>query len=156
MVRRTLIGLSLCAVLVMSAVAVAVAGSSPEYGGRIEKDPNTFLGFDLTGKAHNQTVKHGSANQVNVACTLDGFSGRLGTIKIKAAKVTNGKFSGKGSGSLLQMRAVGFPETYAYKIKGKIKGKNASGTISVTAKGQGNRCYSGILKWKATKPPPAP
>jgi hypothetical protein len=151
--RVALLG-SMIAVVLLA--ASAYGRGSVDYGGTVEKDPNTAIAFDVNGPAKHRKVQSLTVYGVNVACDADSFSGRQGTLAFgdKALKVTKkGKFKGSVTKNLL-VRAVGFPTKYSIQISGKIKGKKAGGTVSVHLSGGGTHCYSGSLKWKAKKPPP--
>ena len=155
--RKRILAVAGVAALVMGTSAViAGARGGVEYGGQIEKDPNTFIGFDVEGSGKHKTVEGLFTNGVSVACDNDAFSGRQGNLSIeKALKVKkNGSFKGKET-RVLPVRAIGVPTKYKVSVKGKVKGKKAKGTVSVGLLGNDAHCYSGSLKWKAKKPAPA-
>jgi hypothetical protein len=114
---------ALLAALVTAAVAVAAPVRNGTYRG-------------LTARGANVTFKV-SANGKKVLgfTTILGYDGKCGqgggpawTVKVSSmALKSNGGFSGTGSGTLSVLKPV------TIKVAGRIKGRNASGTVEEPA-----------------------
>ena len=155
MVRKIVAVSALVALSLALTATLAAARIATDFGGRIEKDPNTFIGFDMSGSGKHKQVTGLFVDQVNVACDNDAFSGRQGTLQLSKSLKVNSKGAFKGSNTQnLPVRAFGVPTKYKVSVKGKIKRKKAKGTVVVGLLGNNAHCYSGTLRWKATDPPP--
>ncbi|CAN5547310.1 hypothetical protein BH10ACT11_BH10ACT11_04490 [soil metagenome] len=150
--RIRFVTVTVAAVLVVGlGVGTASAGGGPQYQGSVEKDPNTFLGFDVTGSGKHRKVKNFSAGRIAVACDSQSSDGRAGELKfVRALKVNKkGKFGGTASAKPVFRQAL-IPN-FKMTVHGKLgrKGK-ATGTLELNSTGV--RCYTGALNWKAKKP----
>ena len=148
-------------VLALGVTAAALAGgnfSNNDFQGHIEKDPGTFMGFDLD--SGGSKVTHIAAG-LKIQCN-DGETGKSllkgkGSLKVKG----NGSFSGKMKTKPIQNRVGrGSAELFDGRLEvsgklqkhGKAKGQ-VGGTFSFFLNRGGNKvhCYSGLVNWKAKK-----
>lgn len=140
-----------------AASASAGTGFNPDYGGHIESDPAAYFGFEVNKTGGERKFQQGFFYGENISCTIQSYDGRLGIRTVNRSLRIDGKgrFSGTGEGQVPQNRG-GSPRTYKVKIKGRIKGRKASGSLKLTQKGAGNHCYTGVLTWKARRPAAPP
>lgn len=146
---------SLATLLIGAWAGTASAGDGPEYAGRIEKDPTTWFGFDVSGSGDSRKVKHLFVFNVSVACN-DGDGGRRGFLQVGRNFNVSKQGRFHGTGRAVQLTKQNAP-TYFVRVSGKLKpsGKKAAGEVELKLAGD-TRCYSGTLDWKARKPPVPP
>ncbi len=150
----------------MVLATTAQAGVERDYTGRAEKDPNTFIGFDLAKKHGKTRVAHFLATLPYTCAGESGGGGSAaatakGSLVVKddrtfSGKLKTGNFQTRGN----VQRGLG-PTRGDYRIEGKLgKHGKAAGTIAgelffnQTMRGgqqQQVRCYTGGLDWKAKK-----
>lgn len=132
----------------------ASGGTLPEnqYEGRIQADPNTYIGFDI--KKANGVRRVRKIRAVVPAHCHAGFGGHAytkvsGSLNVKK----NGRFKGALSSDF-----EGSP--FRFRISGRVRGKNASGKLSTRgvyeepAAARGSEttiCYTGVLRWRARR-----
>jgi hypothetical protein len=150
----------------LAAIALAVpamAGPDPferEYEGRAERDPNTFVGFDVSGTGDSRKVGEVTA-LVTYGCDNGDGGDAAGTVEGKL-KVEDDRFRGTLRGTPLPFRAAAArgpgPSRIKYRIKGRFgKRGKARGTLDATltftpTRGTNLvRCYTGELDWKARR-----
>jgi len=157
----------------MFALALAVPASagtpgifSNKYEGRVERDPNTYFGFDVTKQRGVAKVKKVTAL---VRYNCNNGDGGMAAARVKGRlRVKDGRFAGTLSARQDPVRAslprLGPPGSsrFQYRVKGELLGNGrAKGTIDATLRfnkaappprGGGTvRCYSGKLDWKAKR-----
>lgn len=163
--KRLVLVLSLCALVAVPAVAMASAfATTQEFQGRLgggprtADDPNTFVGFDITGKRPNRVVRH-----ISVALPMACYNGDQQIVEVSTSdpiKVWDRRgadyfadgidaSSDHGSG---RIRLEGFIERHG-KVLGDVSVRTHSATYG--------KCYSGTLYFKAQRGaeveyPPAP
>jgi hypothetical protein len=155
--KRTLIVLALAGALVMSFAATAWAGSfsDADYQGRAEKDPGTFVGFDLDKQQGVTKLTHLETILKNQCTDGEGgqfFSDGKGSIRVR----DDNTFSGTLRGQFVNRG--GPVSNYKFKLSGKLqKHGKAKGKISSSfdfiamRRGGSDRCYTGTLDWKAER-----
>lgn len=148
-----------------------------EFEGLAERDPYTYVGFDVAKKRDEKKVAKVTAH-LAYACD-SGETGRaLDRVNGKLSIDEDGEFAGtlRGTTDPTTMRSTlrgGNPRNVKYRLKGKLKSKKkAKGTIdaqlrftpgppvSVRGEAEPVRCYTGALDWKAKRgaevePPPS-
>jgi hypothetical protein len=150
-------GLAMIALSLPAHAGFGPANLDNDYEGRAERDPFTYVGFDVgNGKVAKVTA------HLHYACT-DGEQGR-------ARARMNGKLTLHGNrfaGTLRAVRDFGAsrggdsPGRIKYRVRGKLKrGGKAKGEIDAEIRfrapemrgaGEMVRCYSGRLAWKARR-----
>jgi hypothetical protein len=139
-----------------------------EFEGVAERDPYTYVGFDVVKKQGEKKVAKVTA-RLSYACD-DGDGGRADDrVDGKLDVGPDGKFAGTLRGTTIPTR--GGARDVKYRFKGKFTSKRkAKGTINATLRftpvssPRGDvervRCYTGILDWKAKRgaevEPPGP
>jgi hypothetical protein len=153
--------LAVAGVGVLALAVPAQAGFGPaeldnEYEGRAERDPFTYVGFDVgNGKVAKVTA------QLHYACD-DGDQGRARARTKGKLKLDGNRFAGtlRATRDFIANRG-GSPGRIKYRVSGKLKsGGRAKGEIdaeirfrSPEMRGLGElvRCYSGRVDWKAQR-----
>jgi hypothetical protein len=159
--KRVVLVLCLVAAMVVPAVALAGLVFPPDndYQGRLEGDPNTYIGFDV----HK---RHGRLNRVSgisTAIPVTCYSRDTGIIDVRlpgSVKVERLLPIRGGPRSLRRLKlfeAEGRVNTWAglgtLEVVGLLRphGRSA-GAISIhTHHANLGRCYSGYLEWKAQR-----
>ena len=159
--------LAVAAGLGLAALAVpASAGFGPQdldnqYEGRAERDPLTYVGFNIVKKQGEQKVAKLTAH---LPYTCDnGDSGRARARVKGKLRVSADRFAGTLRVTRVPVEARGgsSPGRIKYRVKGKLQenGK-AKGEIDAEIRftptkmrggGDQVRCYTGRLDWKAKR-----
>lgn len=141
----------------MASLAVPASAGPPtlfehEYEGRAERDPDTYLGFDVVRANGGKKVAKFSAF-LKYHCAGDSGGnayararGRLG--------IANRRFAGTLEADQFPTRAaMGAPDRIRYRVRGKFRrGGVARGRIDAELfLNDGTRCYSGELDWRARR-----
>jgi hypothetical protein len=134
--------------------AVAFGGgvvSDPDYGGKVEGDPNTYFGFDVVKRNGVKRIKRMFVVNIPFGCPDAEQDGRQtgdleGAIKVRA----DGRFAKTRSYNFGDMR--GNATGIKYTVRGRLRGDRARGTFNIRLRGSG--CYSGTLRFRAKKPAP--
>jgi hypothetical protein len=134
-----------------------------QYEGRVERTPNTYLGFDVVGNGGRKRVAKVTA-LVRYNCVGGGGGMALGRVNGRL-RIEGGRFAGTLRGRPELARAshrLGPPSTsrIKYGVQGELRSRRrARGKIDATlsfvpTKMRGSnrvRCYSGKLDWKARR-----
>lgn len=138
------------------------AGAGPsdlfeaQYEGRVERDPSTWLGFEVIRRDGGRKV--GSIAALLAYNCDSGESGRAyARVRGKLPVDSEGRFSGKLEGDQVKARGAGSSATY--ELAGRLGSRGrARGTIdgvlrfrAMTRGGGFVRCYSGGLSWRAKR-----
>ena len=148
MKRRAAIGGILLA-LALPVVAGAGMGnkSEREYGGRIANDPGTYFGFDVQRRNGDRVLRRFLALSVPFTCTVGtGGSFRTGDPINGSLRVRD---KGKIRGKVVHRQNEG---SVTLRLRGKLDGNRAHGTLNITSASSSGRCYSGTFPWRARKP----
>jgi hypothetical protein len=159
--RRALIFAALMSAGALAFAAPALGGgnfSNNDFQGHIQKDPGTFMGFDL--ESGGSKVTHVTA-AVKVQCT-DGETGKILMKGKDSLNVGgNGSFSGKMGTKKLQNPGSDVPLSGGrLEVSGKVSNGQAKGKVGGSfdfllqrARGVAQKvnCYSGLVSWKAKK-----
>jgi hypothetical protein len=157
--RRLILGLCACALLAVPAMAMAgLFASDGEYQGRLKGDPqsgpgdpNTYIGFDVTGRRHHHMVRH-----VKIAAPMACYNGDQRIVEVQATdpievRDTRGSgYWGEFSDGLEAVTDVGPGTAHVggyLSRHGQAQGPVRVRTHSPTF----GRCYSGDLWWSAKK-----
>ena len=148
----------MCAAALIGCLAVPGIGQAgptpapePEYGGRIERDPNAFFGFDVVNRNGHRVVTNMFVINIPTACFDPGDDRRQtgpleGSLRVRGG----GRFRGTRTN---EFRPRGTIATgLKYTVRGRLDGSRAKGTINIRI--EGSNCYTGTLSWRAKKPPP--
>lgn len=158
MKRALLVGI--CVVGVSAMTVPAEAGPSDlfeaQYEGRVERDPGTWLGFDVIRRDGARKVGR-IAGLLRYNC--DSGEGGVAYARVRGKLRVNGegRFSGKLEGD--QVKARGAGDSVTYDMTGRLRdGGGARGTIdsvlrftSMRRGGESVRCYTGELSWRAER-----
>jgi hypothetical protein len=136
--------------------AVAFGGPplDPEYGGKIDKKQNRYIGFDIKGRGDDRKLQNMFIRNVPFHdCDDPADDGKDGgSFEGKFPIRQGGKFGGTKT-DLFNARGIASGITYT--LKGTLDGNRADGTLKM--KLLGTNCRSGEVDWKARKPaPPVP
>jgi len=151
------------AALLLACVTAAQAGVLRDYGGRVEKDPNTLIGFNLAKQdGKTRVVKIIAALPYSCEGTTSEGGSALAKAKGSLVVKSDKTFSGKLKTGSFQTRGAmrrGGPSRGDYKITGKL-GKHGAAKGTITGElfleqtmprgGPEVRCYTGGLDWKAS------
>ncbi len=167
MIRRA----AAAAALIGLALAATAAAGPPgtvfdnRYEGRVERTPNTYLGFDVVKGGVKKIARVSALLHYN--CSNGDGGDAAGRVRGKL-RVEDGAFAGTLRGNPLPFRAASFrgpaPSRIKYRVRGTLlkKGK-ARGTIDATLTftptlrgGERVRCYTGELDWRARRGADAP
>jgi len=132
---KRFIGMSACAAVLMLGVAPAIAGDGPtfpqpenQFEGRIAKDPQTYMGFDVRRRNGRKVVQNVF---VRAKFSCPGFSAGYEQFPVKGAfAVKRGKFSDVKTYKLSPPGQATF--RFRVALSGKLKGKRARGDIRFT------------------------
>ena len=136
---------ALCAVLCTVLFAGVAQGSTRGYSGTVTPAGN--LSFKLKKKNGKRKVRSVKFDSVPVTCA-DGAHTTEGNITFSVPVGKQGGFSIVGSSSITGATV---------KVRGKVAGKSASGTIDLSGNvpiesgGDGDDCESGKLSWSAAR-----
>jgi hypothetical protein len=176
--KRLVLLFCLCGLLAVPALATAgVLQPDNQFQGRVEGDPNTYFGFDVTGSKDREKVRHVTATLPMTCYSSDQGMVETnipGSFKLRRPRV---EIISVGSGGhhrhtvrRLHYRFFyaeadvetpdGSGEAYLYgavRHHGKARGYIRVQTHSESL----GKCYSGGLEWKAKRganvnPPAAP
>jgi hypothetical protein len=155
----------------------ASAGPDPlhenDYEGKVERDPFTYLGFDVVQQGGGKRIARFTAH---LAYNCSNGSGGRATARARGKlKVRDGAFAGKLSvrEEDIPVRATGArrgaPLEMTYDVSGELRrGGRARGRVDGVIRFEGAprgtdpfRCYSGRVDWRAergadTGPKPLP
>lgn len=158
MKRALLVGS--CVAWMWTAALPAGAGPSDpfeaQYEGRVERDPSTWLGFEVIRRDGERRVG-GVAGFLPYNCD-NGEAGRAyARVRGKVPVDGEGRFEGKLEGD--QAKARGAGDSVTYELAGRLGSRGrARGTIDsvlrfpvMTRGGASVRCYSGELNWRAKR-----
>jgi hypothetical protein len=143
-----------CLVATVSVVPLARAGTivitfDRDYEGRVERDSNTWFGFDVDNVNGHKKARH-IQFYVPMACRGDGQFRLLAGVE-GAFRVRHHRFHGTGD---LRFVKGGGEATVTGRLR---RHGRARGTVDVTTPGDSD-CYSGVLEWRARRgadvPPP--
>lgn len=154
--RRVLIaGICLAAACAVGVPAQAgpVDPFEGQYEGRAERDPSTWIGFDVIRRDGKRKVTRVEGYLPYHCDDGDGAHG-YGVVRGKLAVRERGRFAGKLMGD--EVLARGADDRLTYDIAGRLRGGGrARGTIDavVTFIGMSGRvrCYTGELDWRAQR-----
>ena len=92
--RKSLLAGICVGAVVLPAVALGGPPPNPEYGGKIDKKPNRYIGFDISGQGNNRKLQEMFIVNVPFSgCDDPGDDGReSGSFDKKFAVDENGKF----------------------------------------------------------------
>ena len=157
--KRALVA-GICIVGTWLVALPAGAGTSDlfdaQYEGRVERDPSTWLGFEV--------IRRDGARKVGRVAGLlpyncdHGEAGRAyARVRGKLPVNGEGRFSGKLEGN--QFKARGAGDSVVYDLAGRLgAGGRARGTIDSVLRflvmrhgGDSVRCYTGELSWRARR-----
>lgn len=156
-------GWTLAAALLAVATAIpASAGMfdyTNDYEGLVERDPGTYLGFDIVKRNGAKKVARVTAR---LAYTCDNGDGGRVTARARGKLPVEGsRFAGKLSvpPDQIPARARGGETSMTYAIAGELRRRGrARGTIDAefrfagVPRGSGaTRCYSGKVDWRARR-----
>jgi hypothetical protein len=169
--KRLVLVLCLCGLLAVPSTAMAgVFAPDNQFQGRAEGDPNTYFGFDVTGKKKHRKVRH-LAVAVPMAC-YDGTQGIVevpvpGSFRLRSPGVVLVTVSG-GSSAHEKARPHHRHHVKIFFAESDVDTPNGSGEIYLFGevgrhgKARGylqvhtdgastGKCYSGLLEWKAKR-----
>jgi hypothetical protein len=156
--RALLVGVCVAGI---SATAVpATAGPTDlfeaQYEGRAERDPSTWLGFDVIRRDGVRKVARVGA-LLRYSCDNGDGGSAYGRASSRLRVGDEGRFSGKLEADQVKTRGPG--NSVTYDIAGRLReGGGARGTIdavlrftSASPRGEPVRCYTGGLSWRAER-----
>lgn len=160
--RRAAIGVAIAASALMATQAIAGPPDN-DYEGRAEKDPSTYVGFNVDGSNGDKKISKVKAS-LSYTCRNGNGGGLYAMTKGKLRVKPDHTFAGTLKVSGKSVIARGGSENpfsdMKYRFEGKLgkKGK-AKGTIDAslryagaTARGSASTvCYTGELDWKAKR-----
>ena len=159
---KTKVALGIAALALAIVPAAAIAGKeAPDFGGKINKKPNRYIGFNVERNSNGKRVVNNAFLQ-NVPIDCPGTkddgneSGRIdGNFRVRPDKT----FGGTRSYPFTRpARRGGDPTGIKFTFKGEFtSGKRANGTVELTLfRDTGGDCHMKELPWRARKPAPAP
>jgi hypothetical protein len=131
-----------------------------QYEGRVERDPFTYFGFDVIGRAGQKRVANVTAH---IGYTCDDGNSRRESAQVEGRlRIKKRRFAGVLETSLTARTAVarGTNVTVAYRIRGRLlrdgvaRGRvdtEVFGTDSLRGFPAQVRCYSGDVDWRAKR-----
>jgi hypothetical protein len=150
--KKLVAGISvLVAIFAANTVAAAGPVPDPEYGGRIDDNPDRYIGFDVKGSGGDRVIKNTFIENIPFhGCNDPSDNGPdSGDLDKKVEVKKNGSFDGKHSYDFGITRGGG-ATGLTYWLKGELDKDLAVGTIRIKLHGTG--CDSGERPFKAPKP----
>ena len=156
--RALLVGI--CVAGISASAVPATAGPTDlfeaQYEGRVERDPSTWLGFDVVRRDGVRKVARVGA-LLRYSCDNGDGGAAYGRARSKLRVGSEGRFSGRLEAD--QVEARGTDNSVTYDIAGRLReGGGARGTIDAVLRftsamrgGEAVRCYTGELSWRAER-----
>jgi hypothetical protein len=138
------------AVAVLVPAVYAFAGPVPEnqFEGRIERDPNTYMGLDIVRQNGKKFIAHGLG--YGPYTCIGGSQGFVTFTTGKRIKISDGgRFRAVQNTSLANGKAIG-----TLRISGRVNRrviKGSAGWRLEDEPGPGDDCYTGQLAYKVSK-----
>lgn len=154
MKRKYLFAVSALAAASLAAPASAGIDDN-QWQGRVERDPNTYFGFDIDRTQSGKKVAKVGA-YLGYSCTNGNQIRAYARIPGRLA-VKNGRFAGILRDDNPPSRSArGTADSITYRVRGRfLRGGKARGRIDAeltySTPGGLGRCYSGDLDWRARR-----
>jgi hypothetical protein len=146
--------------IALPAAALGGAPPTPEYGGKLEKKENHYLGFDVKSSGGDRKIKNAFAVNVPFKCEDRSDNGtQSGDLNRAVPVKANGSFDETHKYNLERSAPRrGGAGKIRYWLAGDLEGNKATGfvRIELLRAGPNNDCDSGKQKFKVKSPAPEP
>jgi hypothetical protein len=144
--------------VVLAAPATAVAGvfGDGEYGGKVDRDPNQFISFDVVRDDGKRYVTHIELVAAEFTCADSSADGPQSGSLEGRFKIKKGEFAGAKSYNFRSARRG--TEGLSYSIAGEfVTKRKVRGKYRLRLRGgPEDPCVTGKLPYVARKPAPKP